>query len=52
MALEKTVRVKMLGNYDKYEVGKEYDVPIEKANQLTGIGFAVIVAAEAPAVKE
>lgn len=40
---EKTTRVKMLGNYGTYEVGKEYDLPVDQANKLTGIGFAVML---------
>lgn len=47
----KTVRVKMLGNYQEFEVGREYDIPVERANQLAGMGFAVVVA-DVPAVKE
>jgi hypothetical protein len=51
---EKTARVKMLGNYGVYEVGKEYDLPVDLANQLSGMGFAASVSpAPAPvAVKE
>lgn len=40
----KTARVKMLGNHLEYEAGKEYDLPLETVNQLTGIGFAVVIA--------
>lgn len=55
MAAGKTARVRMLGNYQEYEAGKAYDLPLEKANALTGMGFAVIAAdqgSEAPAEKE
>lgn len=40
---EKTIRVKMYGNYKQYENGKEYDVPITEGNALTGIGLAYVV---------
>lgn len=46
-----TVRVRMLGNIREYEVGREYDLPVQEANQLTGIGFAVAVET-APAAEE
>jgi hypothetical protein len=42
---EKTIRVRMLGNHLEYEAGKEYDLPVEKANRFTGSGFAVPAAA-------
>jgi len=47
-----TVRVKMLGNFRDYEVGKVYDLPVDMANMLTGIGYAVIAEDAAPAVEE
>jgi hypothetical protein len=42
MAPAKTVKVKMLGNHLELEVGKVYDLPVDRANQLTGIGYAAI----------
>lgn len=45
----KTARIKMLGNQWEYEVGKEYDVDLDTANNLTGMGMAVLVA---PATEE
>ena len=44
-----TVKIRMLGNFDEYIVGKVYDVDMAKANQLSGMGYAVIVEAAAPA---
>jgi hypothetical protein len=49
MPAVKTAKVRMLGNYQELEVGQTYDLPIERANQLTGIGFAVVVEDAAPA---
>lgn len=46
-----TVRVKMLGNIDILEVGKEYELDMDRANQLSGIGYAVIIARK-PAVEK
>jgi hypothetical protein len=43
MAAPNTVKVKMLGNHLELEVGKVYDLPVEIANQLTGIGYAAFV---------
>ena len=45
MSKQKTARIKMLGNQWEYEVGKEYDVDIATANNLTGMGMAVLVEA-------
>jgi hypothetical protein len=52
MPATKTVKVRMLGNFRDYEVGKDYDLPVELANQLTGIGYARLVDEKAPAVEE
>jgi hypothetical protein len=50
MKSDNTVRIRMLGNAFEYENGEEYDVAIARANQLTGLGYAVIIeAAAAPA---
>ena len=43
-------RIKMLGNAFEFLVGEEYEVDIERANALTGMGYAVLV--DAPEVKE
>lgn len=40
---ERQIRIRMLGNHLEYEVGKEYDVDAKTANQLSGIGAAVIL---------
>ena len=49
----KTARIKMLGNQWEYEVGKEYDVDLDTANNLTGMGMAILVepATEEPAAE-
>ena len=44
-----TVKIRLLGNFADFIVGKEYDVDMVKANQLAGMGYAVIVEAAAPA---
>lgn len=41
--MNETARIKMLGNHREYEVGHEYDVPVDEANALSGMGLAVIV---------
>ena len=38
-----TVLIRMLGNQWEYEFDQEYEVDIAKANQLTGMGMAVLV---------
>jgi hypothetical protein len=48
----KTVRIRLLGNVGEYTVGKEYDVDIDRANQLSGMGSAVIVEQAAAPAKE
>jgi hypothetical protein len=40
---ELKVKIKMLGNFAKYENGKEYEVDEKEAAFLTGYGFAVKV---------
>jgi hypothetical protein len=42
-----TVRIRMLGNMWEFVVGEEYDVEIDRANALTGMGMAVLVDAAA-----
>jgi hypothetical protein len=49
---EKTARIKMLGNMWEYVVGEEYDVPLDRANQLTGLGMAVLVEDQAQPAEE
>lgn len=44
------VRIKMLGNAFEFLAGEEYEVEVERANALTGMGYAVLV--EAPAEEE
>lgn len=48
----KTARVMMLGNAFEYEVGREYEVDIRRANELAGLGYARIVDAAAQPAKE
>ena len=43
---EPTARIKMLCNRGEYENGREYDVPIAVANELTGYGMATLIAHE------
>lgn len=46
MAKEQPIRmikIRMLGNVREYENGKEYAVLTEEANQITGLGMAVVV---------
>jgi len=43
---EPTARIKMLCNRGEYENGREYDVPINVANELTGYGMATLIAHE------
>jgi hypothetical protein len=38
-----TVRIKMLGNAFEFTVGQEYDVELERAMTLVGMGYAVQV---------
>ena len=45
MSKAKTARIRMLGNQWEYEVGKEYDVDLDTANNLTGMGMAVLIGA-------
>lgn len=47
-----TARIRMKGNHLELEVGKEYDLPLERANALTGMGMAELVAPPEPAAKE
>jgi|WetSurMetagenome_2_1015567.scaffolds.fasta_scaffold1301582_2 hypothetical protein len=51
MAKQKTARIRMLGCHWEYESGQEYDVDIDVANNLTGMGMAVLVES-APAIEE
>lgn len=44
--MSETVRIRMLGNAFAYEYGREYDVAADEANRLTGMGYAVFVAAD------
>ena len=37
------MKVKCTCGWDKYEAGKEYDVPAEEGNRLIGTGVAVVV---------
>jgi hypothetical protein len=43
MSQAKTARVRMLGNAFELLVGQVYDLPIERANGLCGLGYAVMV---------
>ena len=43
---EPKVKIKMLGNFAKYENGKEYEVDEREAAFLIGYGFAVRVDVE------
>ena len=45
MSKVQTVRIKMKGNQWEFENGKEYDVDLDTANNLTGMGMAVLVEA-------
>ena len=44
------VRIRMLGNAFEFLAGEEYEVDIERANALTGMGYAVLI--DAPAIEE
>ena len=46
------VKVKMLGNWKKYESGKEYEVNEAEARELLGLGFAIKSQAPATQVEE
>lgn len=37
------IRVRFLGNHRTYDANKEYDLPVNEANEYTGMGIAVIV---------
>lgn len=50
--MEETIRIRMLGNMWEYTVGEEYEVSVERANQLTGLGMAVLVQPDAAAGEE
>jgi len=43
---ELKVKIKMLGNFAKYENGKEYEVDEREAAFLIGYGFAVKIESE------
>jgi hypothetical protein len=43
MGRKSLVRIRMRGNHLEYEVGREYDVAEDVANQLSGLGMATIV---------
>lgn len=43
MSQAKTVRVRMLGNAFELMVGQVYDLPIDRANGLCGLGYAVML---------
>lgn len=43
---EPKVKIKMLGNFAKYENGKEYEVDEREAAFLVGYGFAVKIESE------
>ena len=51
MKTKPTARIRLLGNQWEYENGQEYDVDIDTANNLTGMGMAVLIDAPAPAVE-
>ncbi|MGD9938614.1 MAG: hypothetical protein AB7T74_02310 [Clostridia bacterium] len=48
---KKTIRVRMRGNHRQYDNGKTYEMTEAEANELTGLGIAVIEAA-APAEED
>ena len=53
MSQAKTVRVRMLGNAFELLVGQVYDLPIERANGLCGLGYAVMLSdADDPAEED
>lgn len=49
--MEQLVTVEMLGNLENWILGKTYDIPMTRANELAGIGFAKIIAVK-PTTKE
>lgn len=50
---EKTARVRMLGCAFEFQSGQEYNLPVARAAELVGLGYAVYVdPAAAPAEEE
>ena len=52
MKTEKTVKVRMLGNAFELENGQVYDLDLERAASLSGLGYAVIIEQAAAPAKE
>jgi hypothetical protein len=52
MKSEKTVKVRMLGNAFELENNQVYDLDLERAASLSGLGYAVIVEEAAEPAKE
>jgi hypothetical protein len=52
MKSEKTVKVRMLGNAFELENNQVYDLDLERAANLAGLGYAVIVEEAAAPAKE
>lgn len=50
--MKETATIRMLGNHGDYEFGEIYTIPVEEANQLSGLGFAAIIPDLAPEAEE
>lgn len=50
--MKQTARVYMLGNAFELSAGQEYDLPMDRANSLCGLGYAIMIDAAEPAKEE